>query len=167
MGRSCHFKGCPSHQVCSLYCPFLRMHFPDWGFILSDDFRLCQFGIKLSSTDPPFGLDLCRPCAYCHSLCEFMCVGPVVSRQPCFLGVLHPLWILWSFCLLFHWVTWTEGRDLMETPLLGLNIWRSSFFCALWISVFVPIYFRSHLTLLLCSFSRIIVFGFPLGPWSI
>lgn len=36
-----------------------------------------------------FGLDLCRPCAGCHSLWVHMCTSPFVSGKLCFLGVIH------------------------------------------------------------------------------
>lgn len=47
------------------------------------------------------GLILCRTCACRPSLCEFMCVDPVVYGRHYFLGVIHHLWLLLGFCLLF------------------------------------------------------------------
>ena len=70
----------------------------------------------------PLGLDLYRPSACCHSLCEFLCT-PVLLF---FLGVLHSQWILQSFYFLFHTLAWAlSRRDLMETSHLVLSFPRS------------------------------------------
>ena len=64
-------------------------------------------------------------CACCHSLCECICVwGPVVFRGPCFLGNLHPFWLLPFYLLLFlppllpDFLS-PEVTDLMDTFHLG------------------------------------------------
>lgn len=47
------------------------------------------------------GLNLGRPCGGCHSFYEFMCLISLlyVEDPDCFLGTIHPLWLLQSFCL--------------------------------------------------------------------
>lgn len=46
-----------------------------------------------------------------QSLWVHRCVSPVVSRRPWFCGILLPLWLLCSFCLLFCRVLWAlRGR---------------------------------------------------------
>jgi hypothetical protein len=71
------------------------------------------------------GLDLCRPCACCNSLWVHKCISPAVSRRPCFLGVLHPHWLLHSLSPLLQSFLNPEGSDLMETSHLGLTVPRS------------------------------------------
>lgn len=53
------------------------------------------------STGIPSDLDTQRPCAHCHSLCGFMCAPVLLSRKTCLSLVIHTLWLLLSFCLLF------------------------------------------------------------------
>lgn len=117
-----------------------------------------------------------------------MCIKAVVYRRPCFLGILHPFWFLWSFCLLrkdqFSLIL--DMRNLMETSHLGLHVPSALTRCisSVVLSVFAPMYCRrehlwwwlgkaliseysrmsSRVILLLRSFSRTMVFGFPLGP---
>lgn len=47
-----------------------------------------------------------------------------VPRRPCFLGVLHPNWLLQSFCLILG----LEGRDLIEMPHFDQLFWGLSLF---------------------------------------
>lgn len=56
--------------------------------------------------------------AFCLSLCEFMRALIRSFRGPCSSGVLHPLWLLHSFCLLFCRVSCGEGFD-RDIPFLG------------------------------------------------
>ena len=75
------------------------------------------------------GLELCRPWACRHSLCEFMRVTPVVTRRPCCPGVFQPLWLLQSsylFCRVHCISDWVLQA-------LSLLIFQ------LWVSVFAPI----------------------------
>lgn len=53
------------------------------------------------STGTPSGLNLCWPCAQCHSLCELILHQPCCVWKTHFLGVNHPLWLLQSFYFLF------------------------------------------------------------------
>lgn len=57
--------------------------------------------ISTFSTGTPPDFNLCRLCMLPQSLLVHNCVGPVLSRRSCFLGALHPLWILQSLHLLF------------------------------------------------------------------
>ena len=50
--------------------------------------------------------------------------SPAVPRRPCFLGVLHPSWLLQSFCLILG----LEGRDLIEMPHFVQLFWGLSLF---------------------------------------
>jgi hypothetical protein len=46
------------------------------------------------------GLNLCRSCACCHSLCEFMSVSALSYLKGHWsFGTIYLLWILQSFCL--------------------------------------------------------------------
>ena len=58
----------------------------------------------LLSSRTPSGAALCRPCACCHRLCEFICA--LVSVFWSFPN----LWFFWSFELLFSRVFWVERR---------------------------------------------------------
>lgn len=120
-----------------------------------------------------------------------MCIGPVVSGRHCLLGVTHLFWLLWSFIQhsLLHSSLSPKGRGLWKTSHLGLKVVKTLilwtlFNCRSWL---VPIYCKRKLLwrwlsmspiyeysgmsliviLLLCSFSRTIVFGIPLSPWPI
>lgn len=70
-----------------------------------------------------------KPCACYHGPCDcgHMQTVPVAFGRPCSLGVPHPLWLLRSFCLLFHRVPW--GVDLREMSPLRLNAPRSLTLC--------------------------------------
>ena len=52
---------------------------------------------------------------------------PAALRRPCFLGVLHPLWLLLFLPLFSQGFLNPEGKDLMETSCLGLSVSRFSF----------------------------------------
>lgn len=56
------------------------------------------------------GVDLCRPCVCCHSLCAFIYVQICQFKSYCFLGVFYPLWLLHSFCLLLLGFLWIPRR---------------------------------------------------------
>lgn len=60
-----------------------------------------------------------------------------VFGRPCILTVLHPIWLLQSFCLLFHRIPEPWGRDLAS--LLALNVpWSLTLLAApQWIPAFV------------------------------
>lgn len=62
----------------------------------------------------PSGGNTCGPCVRCFRLRVHTCVNSAACRRPCCLGVLHPLRILHSFCLLFCKVPWA---------LIGREIW--------------------------------------------
>lgn len=51
-------------------------------------------------------------------------VSRVVSGRYCLLGVIHPLWLSHSFCLLPNSLH-PEGRGLMEPSHSGLSVPRS------------------------------------------
>lgn len=141
----------------------------------------------------PMCLDLCRPCASCCChLCEFIGVSVLLclGGWSCFLGVFHSHWLLKVFLppLLPSFLS-PEERGLMKTSHLGLSIPKSiaSLHDVLCASVFVPIYFQRELLcpwlnktliygcsrmllgviVVLPSFSRTVVFGFPQGSWPI
>lgn len=50
----------------------------------------------------------------------------MLIERACFLGLLHTLWLLHFFPLLWHWEVEVDGfpypEDLMETFHLGLNV---------------------------------------------
>ena len=69
------------------------------------------------------GLNLCRSCACCHSLCEFsMCVSPIVSGRFCFLS--HPPCLILRIFppSLQHRPLSLEEKGLMKTFHLGLSV---------------------------------------------
>lgn len=120
---------CPLGMVCTpsetllerLVSPFERLLIGD-SFLVGDG-SLCL--LLCISTGTPSGLELCRPVCG-HSLCGSLCVSPVVSRRPSFLGVLHSLWILQSFHPLFRSVPLSsEGRDWIRRPLRAVFQGRS------------------------------------------
>lgn len=57
-------------------------------------------------------LHLCRPWVCCYSLCEFVCTSVLLCPEDSFLGIIHPLWLLKSFCLLFYIVPWALRREV-------------------------------------------------------
>ena len=72
-----------------------------------------------------------------------MCIGPAVFRRPCFLGLLHPLWHLQSFHLLFHRVpSGLVGGFVEDTPFrIGFSkIAQFLHIVCLWVCLFVPVY---------------------------
>lgn len=119
-----------------------------------------------------FGPDPSRPCPFCHNLWVPVCVVPTVFRRPCFLGILHPLWLSQPFSLLFFRVPWApRGRNLIETSHLGWNVQGrslSAHFLAVGFCV-TPICCRK--TLLWWWLSKILIYeygngenGTPVGP---
>lgn len=84
------------------------------------------------STSPSQGwnfvsVNLYRSCMCCHNICEFIRLIPVVSGRCWFNKVIHILWPLQSFCLLFiidlcafFWV-----KGVIETSHLELNVSKS------------------------------------------
>lgn len=112
--------------------------------------RASALGMWIKSTSPlnpdnPSGLT----CAglyilfmFLWSLWVHLVVSSVLSRRSCFLGILHPLWLLQSFCL-FLWIP--------PWKLMGGFWWRflikdwafqglsySLHIAQLWVSVFFP-----------------------------
>lgn len=123
------------------------------------------------------GLNTCRSYAWCHCLCEFICISPVVSWKHYFFGV-----ILSSFSPLPHRSMSLERRGLMKLSKLGLKglVFHPLHIAQLCFSVLVSstarkflwcklsralIYVHTNLLseviLLLFSFSRIIYEIFP------
>lgn len=62
----------------------------------------------------PFVAELCRPCACCPMLCQFMFASPAVLIRSCLLSVLHLPWLFNPFSLLFCCVPWTLMVDFGE-----------------------------------------------------
>lgn len=54
----------------------------------------------------PSGTDLLHLCMLPQSLWVHMCIIYVIFMKPCFIGILHPLWFLKSFCFLLKRVSW-------------------------------------------------------------
>lgn len=84
------------------------------------------------STSPSRGwnfvsMNLYRSCICCHKIYEFICLIPLVSGRCWFLEVIHILWHLQSFCLLFSIdlcaFFWVKG--VIETSHLELNVSKS------------------------------------------
>lgn len=98
----------------------------------------------LTTGTDPSGLDLCRPCDWCHSLWVYVCVIPAVFRRPCFLGLFSIL-----------------RRSLFKTDCSKVS--PSLHIVQLWVSVFVPIYCRRGLLCrwlsetLICKYSRMLL----------
>ena len=111
-----------------------------------------------------------------------LCVSPAVCKDS-FPGVLSHLWLLQSFCI----ESW--GEKLTKASHLGMSDQKSFIlhFVQLWVFVLYSVYCSKKLLswwmrktllygysrmplgvmLLLCSFSRTIVFGFSLDYWPI
>lgn len=54
-----------------------------------------------------------------HSLWVYVCHSPIMSGGHCLLRVIHPLWLLHSFCFPLHIDSCvSRGRGLMETSYL-------------------------------------------------
>lgn len=71
-------------------------------------------------------LSLLRYCAYCCNFCEFICA---TSQKHYLLEIIHHLWLLQSFCLLFH----DDATDLNQRTwrnLVGTHLSPSSLFIA-------------------------------------
>lgn len=73
-----------------------------------DDSFLARVGVQAHA--PALGFSLSWACSgLCmlpQSVWVRMCSNLVVSRKHCFLGVIHSLWLLQSFCLLFYKALW-------------------------------------------------------------
>lgn len=54
-------------------------------------------------------------CMLPQSLCVHLYISLVMSGEHCFLGGLHFLWLLQSFCSLFNIVPGDLGEDLVKT----------------------------------------------------
>lgn len=126
-------------------------------------------------------------CMLLQSLWAHMCISPVVSGRHCVLGVFHPHWHWGSSCFLFCIAPWTLEEGLSKTPIRTECLRVSQHIVHLWVFVFVSVccwrkllgwwlskaliskHSRVSLGVILSvhSFSRIVVFGFPLGPWPI
>lgn len=95
------------------------------------------------STGAP--LNLCRACAFCHRLCEFV-HWSCCFREPCFLSVFHSHRLLKkSFCLLFFKVLWDMRGGIDENILFKMLCHKLSYsphVVQLWVFIFVPIHFR-------------------------
>lgn len=106
--------------------------------------RASELGMGVSSTSPlssrtPMGPDLCRSCACCHSLLEFLhmstllCLGGFVCLVPFIPSGAYNLSTPFPQGSLSP-----EKRDLMETAHLGLSAFRvppSIYIVQLWVSV--------------------------------
>lgn len=53
-----------------------------------------------------------------------MCVSLVSARHH-FLAVFHPHWLLQSFCLVFHLISWALRWKIHQTSYLGLSVPRA------------------------------------------
>lgn len=127
-----------------------------------------------------------------QSLWVCMYIRPVVSGRyclNCLLGIIHYLWLLKSFCFLFHIDFWALSGGFDEDILFWTKcskVSHSLHIVQLWVFMLVPIYCKKELLwwelrkTLICghgslslgvislpySFSRITVVGFPLGPMT-
>lgn len=81
-------------------------------------------------------------CILPQSVWVHMCISPAMSRRHGFLGIFHPHWLLQYFLLLNP-----EGERFDGDIPLGLcsKVSHSLHIVQLWLSVFVPINFRSKL----------------------
>lgn len=106
-GMTCHVDDIPS------YTPLEKTVFPiPRGYQLQTVSWLgTLYTLPLLSARILSGLILCTFCVCCLSF-VILCVDQsYVYGRYCFLGVIHCLWILQSFCHLFH----IEGRGLIKT----------------------------------------------------
>ena len=146
--------------------------------------------LPFSALEPSFGLALCRPRAYYHSLCKSTYTSvqlwlkvfvPQVSSTPSLLPSFYFLFFRFGSHSL-------QGRVLIEIPYLGLSVLRALAFCILpgceslfsllqeEMSASFDIEYRRVQTyieyrrmslgviLLLLSFSIVILFGLISGP---
>lgn len=111
----------------------------------------------------PSGTDLCRlfgsciiVCISVHEYCSCWFEGP------CFFGVLHLLWILWSSCLLFPRVPWLQREGIWRRlPILDW-VSHSLLNVRLSVSLCVPLCFQGEaLWWLLCCYLFYFIFTFP------
>lgn len=99
---------------------------------------------------------LCRCSARCFSFWVSMCFTLVDSfRGPCFLGVLQPFQLFYSFVLLFYGAPWPLREGIWSThlcPNVPMKVFRSLLNVWLWVSISVPICCRRKL--LIYEYSR-------------
>lgn len=94
-------------DVCGSYYHRKWQH--EW-FSIRDTFWILMFTSHFSNGTSSI-LVLFKTCAFCHSHCELICVSILLCLIEfhcwfCFLGVLHPLWLLQVFNFLFSIVPW-------------------------------------------------------------
>lgn len=87
-------------------------------------------------------LNLCRPrtCCLSQSLCSHVCTHPAESGRHHFLGIIHLLWLLQDFCLLFRIILldrFNEDNSFKSESSRGSH---SLHIVWLWASVSIPIY---------------------------
>ena len=147
--------------------------------------------VSTSFSSRPSDTDLYRPCACFNSLCEFTCTSVLLcSDGLCSLVSSIPFgsWTPSASSSIGFSEAWGEGFD-GDISLVAkcFKVFYSLYFVQLWYSAFAPICCRSKILwrllskelcymystmsfgvmLLLHSFSRRVVFGFPLGPCSL
>lgn len=138
------------------------------------------------STSPSQGWDSLwlGPTGYacCYSLCEFIPATVLLhkfrNRKMLFLGVIRPLWLLDLSASSSVWIREPRGeRFYKDAPVTtGCSaVSHSLHFVWLWVSVVVVVVFSDEamicacssvplgVILLLCAFSKAIVFVFSLG----
>lgn len=82
--------------------------------LVEDSFWVREEGLCLPSQH--WESILCSPVKVLYMLptiYEFICMlCPTFHRGYCFLGVLHSLWLLLSFCIFFHRVHWVLRKEI-------------------------------------------------------
>lgn len=110
-----------------------------------------------------------------------LCASPTGPSRPWFCSVIHPVWLLSSFCPLvcrgpgvprknLFWSSVFQALTLCVTS--GRDITYGSLYLFPSAEEEAPLMMTEQSTsleskLLLHSLSRTVIFGFPLGPWPI
>ena len=88
-------------------------------------------------------------CMLWQSLCVHMGISPVVSERDCFLGSIHHLWLLQSFCLLFHTQNtepvWENFDKDIQFRAPCSKVSRSLRFAQLWVFVLIIVHWKKVL----------------------
>lgn len=120
--------------------------FPHYKKVSVADSLLVRVGspcpLSPLSAGYPSGLNLHRSGGWVlpQSMWVHVCINLTMWGRHCFLGVMHPAWLLDSFYLLFSIVPWGEGFD--NDIHLGISAPKSPTPHIVWLRVtmFVPIY---------------------------
>lgn len=129
-------------------------HWEKITFSFVSDYQLqitswLEFGVHvyLSLCEHTWLVPVQALCMLSQSLWSCMCISPVVFRKHCFLGVIHHLWHLKFFLILFDIDLWALRERMFWRPLILEWFFQNLSFLAhqLWFSVLVFIYCKRRL----------------------